>query len=86
MEDFEILFVDDDSKILDLVEEYLTAFDYNVSVVDNGLKALEMIKNQDFHKIFRQIGTNIVLIRLEHHLWRSRKWEWIAHLKRRNGP
>ena len=48
MEDFEILFVDDDSKILDLVEEYLTAFDYSVSVVDNGLKALELIKNQDF--------------------------------------
>jgi DNA-binding NtrC family response regulator len=52
MEDFEILFVDDDSKILDLVEEYLTAFDYRVSVVDNGLKALELIKNQDFDVVF----------------------------------
>jgi len=52
MEDFEILFVDDDSKILDLVEEYLTAFEYKVSVVDNGLKALELIKNQDFDVVF----------------------------------
>ena len=52
MEDFEILFVDDDSKILDLVEEYLTAFDYRVSVVDNGLKALELVKNQDFDVVF----------------------------------
>jgi DNA-binding NtrC family response regulator len=52
MEDFEILFVDDDSKILDLVEEYLTAFDYKVSVVNNGLKALDLIKNQDFDVVF----------------------------------
>jgi DNA-binding NtrC family response regulator len=52
MEDFEILFVDDDSKILDLVEEYLTAFDYRVSVVNNGLKALELVKDQDFDVVF----------------------------------
>ena len=52
MEDFEILFVDDDRTILELVEEYLTAFDYKVSVVDNGLKALELIKGKEFDVVF----------------------------------
>ena len=52
MEDFEILFVDDDTTILSLVEEYLTAFDYRISVVDNGLKALELIKDKDFDVVF----------------------------------
>ena len=52
MEDFEILFVDDDTTILSLVEEYLAAFDYRISVVDNGLKALELIKDKDFDVVF----------------------------------
>jgi len=52
MKDFEILFVDDDRTILSLVEEYLTAFDYRVTVVDNGLKALELIKEKDFDIVF----------------------------------
>jgi DNA-binding NtrC family response regulator len=52
MEDFEILFVDDDATILSLVEEYLTTFNYRISVVDNGLKALELIKDKDFDVVF----------------------------------
>ena len=52
MEDFEILFVDDDTTILNMVEEYLTAFDYRVSIVDSGLKALELIKDRDFDVVF----------------------------------
>ena len=52
MEEFEILFVDDDQTILSLVEEYLTAFDYRISVVNNGLKALELIKDKDFDLVF----------------------------------
>ena len=52
MDDFEILFVDDDQTILNLVEEYLAAFDYMVSIVDSGLKALELIKDQDFDVVF----------------------------------
>ena len=52
MEDFEILFVDDDRTILSLVEEYLTTFNYRISVVDNGLKALELIKDKDFDVVF----------------------------------
>ena len=52
MEDFEILFVDDDTTILSLVEEYLNAFNYRVSVVDNGLKALELIEEKNFDIVF----------------------------------
>ena len=52
MKEFEILFVDDDRTILSLVEEYLTAFDYRIHVVDNGLKALELIKEKEFDVVF----------------------------------
>jgi DNA-binding NtrC family response regulator len=52
MDDFEILFVDDDQTILNMVEEYLVAFDYRVSIVDSGLKALERIKDKDFDIVF----------------------------------
>jgi len=52
MDDFEILFVDDDQMILNMVEEYLAAFDYRVSTVDSGLKALEVIKDKDFDIVF----------------------------------
>ena len=52
MDDFDILFVDDDQTILNIVEEYLSACDYRVSIVDSGLKALELIKNQDFDVVF----------------------------------
>ncbi|MEE4265423.1 MAG: sigma-54 dependent transcriptional regulator [Desulfobacteraceae bacterium] len=52
MDDFEILFVDDDTTILNMVEEYLAAFDYRVSIVDSGLKALELIKDKNFDVVF----------------------------------
>jgi DNA-binding NtrC family response regulator len=52
MQEFEILFVDDDRTILSLVEEYLTALDYRISAVDSGLKALELIKEKDFDVVF----------------------------------
>jgi DNA-binding NtrC family response regulator len=52
MKDFEILFVDDDRTILSLVEEYLTAFDYRITAVDSGLKALDLIKEKDFDIVF----------------------------------
>ncbi|MGD8261787.1 MAG: sigma-54 dependent transcriptional regulator [Desulfobacterales bacterium] len=52
MQDFEILFVDDDRAILELVKEYLATFDYHVHVVDNGLKALELIKDKKIDVVF----------------------------------
>jgi len=52
MQDFEILFVDDDRAILELVKEYLATFDYHVHIVDNGLKALELIKDKNIDVVF----------------------------------
>jgi DNA-binding NtrC family response regulator len=47
--------VDDDRAILDLVREYLKEVGYRVEVVDNGVKALEIIKDSDFEIVFTDI-------------------------------
>ena len=47
MNNFEILFVDDDKDILFIVEKYLTRQGYSVTVVDNGIKALGLVKKKD---------------------------------------
>ena len=38
----EILFVDDEKELLFTVDEYLSQRGYNITVVDSGLKALEL--------------------------------------------
>jgi len=50
-----ILFVDDDRMILDMVHEYLSEVGYRVEVVDNGVKALQMIKDYPFEIVFTDI-------------------------------
>lgn len=50
-----ILFVDDDREILELVREYLAEVGYRVEVVDNGVQALEMIKDTPFDIVFTDI-------------------------------
>lgn len=50
-----ILFVDDDRAILGLVREYLAEVGYRVEVVDNGVRALEMIKDTAFEIVFTDI-------------------------------
>jgi DNA-binding NtrC family response regulator len=52
MQDFEILFVDDDRAILELVNEYLTEIGYRIQVTDNGTKALDLVKEQHFDIVF----------------------------------
>lgn len=52
MTEFNILFVDDDRAILELVQEYLAEVGYTVDVVDNGLKALELVKDKNFDIVF----------------------------------
>jgi DNA-binding NtrC family response regulator len=52
MNDFEILFVDDDKDILFIVERYLSRQGYKVSVVDNGIDALGLVKKKDFDIVF----------------------------------
>lgn len=55
MKPAEILFVDDDRAILELVREYLSEVGYGVEVVDNGLRALQMIKAKPFEIVFTDI-------------------------------
>ena len=52
MQDFDILFVDDDRAILELVNEYLNEIGYRIQVTDNGVKALDLIKEQNFDIVF----------------------------------
>ena len=52
MQDFDILFVDDDRAILELVHEYLNELGYRIQVTDNGVKALDLIKDQNFDIVF----------------------------------
>lgn len=52
MQDFDILFVDDDRAILELVNEYLNELGYRIQVTDNGVKALDLIKDQNFDIVF----------------------------------
>ncbi len=44
MEEFEILFVDDEIEILDTVGQYLSQNGFNVTLSDDGLKALGLVK------------------------------------------
>ncbi len=52
MNDFKILFVDDDKDILFIVERYLSRQGYNISVIDNGIDALGLVKQKDFDVVF----------------------------------
>jgi DNA-binding NtrC family response regulator len=54
-QDFPILFVDDEKDILTAVKEYLTLQHYNVTAVDSGLKALELVQAQDFEVVFTDL-------------------------------
>ena len=44
MEEFDILFVDDEVEILDTVGQYLSQEGFNVTLSDDGLKALGLVK------------------------------------------
>jgi len=52
MNDYRILFVDDDKDILMMVEQYLQMQGYDITTVNSGLKALDLIRDQDIHIIF----------------------------------
>ena len=55
MEDFQILFVDDDRQQLLVVKRYLSPQGYRVTVVENGLDAFELIKEGDFDIVFADL-------------------------------
>ncbi|MEJ2040337.1 MAG: sigma-54 dependent transcriptional regulator [Desulfosarcinaceae bacterium] len=52
MKDYRILFVDDDKDILLMVEQYLEMQGYQVTTINSGLKALDIVKDQDIDIIF----------------------------------
>jgi DNA-binding NtrC family response regulator len=55
MEQFPILFVDDDQQILEVVSTYLTRNGCVVDTVENGLVALEQIKQKDYAVVFTDL-------------------------------
>ena len=55
MEAYPILFVDDDHQILEIVTAFLSRFGYNVDTVDNGMLAIEKVKQKDYAVIFTDL-------------------------------
>ena len=55
MDNFPILFVDDDQQILDIVSIYLERNDFSVDIVDNGYQALEKIKDKEYAVVFTDL-------------------------------
>lgn len=52
MEDYKILFVDDDSAILSIVDQYLSREGYKVSLAESGVEALKLLKDKKFDIVF----------------------------------
>ncbi len=55
MEAFPILFVDDDHQILDVVSAYMGRYGYKIDTVDNGIVALEKVKQKDYTVVFTDL-------------------------------
>ena len=55
MQDFKVLFVDDEWEVLSTVQEYLSMRGYTVTVTDSSLKALELIKEEEFEIVFTDL-------------------------------
>ncbi len=56
MEGLEILFVDDEKEILSIVKEYLALNGYDITVTDNGLDALELMKETAYDIVFTDLN------------------------------
>ncbi|MBW1829704.1 MAG: sigma-54-dependent Fis family transcriptional regulator, partial [Deltaproteobacteria bacterium] len=56
MEDLRILFVDDEKEILSIVKEYLALNGYDISVVDNGVEAFELVKEYSYDIVFTDLN------------------------------
>jgi len=55
MDEYPILFVDDDQQILEIVSVYLDRFGYSVDTVSDGKKATEMIQQKDYSVVFTDL-------------------------------
>ncbi|MEW6418301.1 MAG: sigma-54 dependent transcriptional regulator [Nitrospirota bacterium] len=56
-QNLEILFVDGDREQLSIVKEYLSPLGYKITVTDDGLNALELIKEKIFGIVFANLDT-----------------------------
>lgn len=56
-QNLEILFVDGDNEQLSITQKYLSPLGYKVTVIDDGLKALELVKKKDFEIVFADLDT-----------------------------
>ena len=52
MEDYKILFVDDDSAIRSIVDQYLSREGYKVWLAESGIEALKLLKDKKFDIVF----------------------------------
>jgi DNA-binding NtrC family response regulator len=55
MDDFQILFVDDDQQILEIVSAYLSRFGYQVDTAGNGNLAIDKIQQKDYAVVFTDL-------------------------------
>ncbi len=56
MEDFKILFVDDEIGLLHIIEEYLKMIGYQVAVADNGTDAFNMVREIGYDVVFTDLN------------------------------
>ncbi len=55
MNDFKILFVDDDKQILEIIELYLKRHGYEITTSNNGFEALDLISKGSFSLVFTDL-------------------------------
>lgn len=55
MENYPLLFVDDDQQILEIVSIYLSRFGYKADTVNSGKAALEKIQRKDYAVVFTDL-------------------------------
>ena len=55
MEDFPILFVDDDRQILEVVQAYLSRYGFVIETESSGIAALEKIEKHDYAVVFTDL-------------------------------
>ena len=60
MKNIDILFVDDDHQILNLVNEFLSRKGYQISVADDGKKALDLVHERDFDIVFTDLNMPVL--------------------------
>ncbi|WP_157821332.1 response regulator [Mariprofundus ferrinatatus] len=50
-----MLIIEDDTALAALLEEYLSAFDYDIQVINNGEAAIELLSRQHFDMVLSDI-------------------------------